>query len=228
MALRGSLNWEQPNTACSRRAGAISSAAADAETLSRLELRQRQGTKPMTAVRLEVVAADAMDGAVRAEIVKLCQSAYGGDFTALFEELPGSVHILARDQRGVLLSHAAWVTRWLQPAGHPVLRTAYIEAVATAPAQQRQGLATAVLRQISEILAGDPAWELGALSPSNPAFYAGVGWELWRGPLAIRHNGDIEPTPAEEHVMILRLPRTPATVITTSLLTAEWRMGELW
>lgn len=180
------------------------------------------------ALHLEVVAADAAGSAVRAEIVNLCQSAYGEDFTRVFEELPGSVHILGRDQRGVLLTHAAWVTRWLQPAGHPVLRTAYIEAVATARAQQRQGLATAVLRHIHQILASDPTWELGALSPSDPAFYAGVGWELWRGPLAIRHNGNIEPTPAEEQVMILRLPRTPATIVTTSLLTAEWRIGELW
>ncbi len=54
---------------------------------------------------------------------------YGEDFTRLFEELTGSTHVLARDEGGVLVSHAEWVTRWLQPAEHSALRTAYVEAV---------------------------------------------------------------------------------------------------
>ncbi len=123
--------------------------------------------KTKVPVRLDVVAADALDDVVRAEIISLCESAYGEDFTRLFEELPASVHLLARDQRGLLVSHAEWVTRWLQPAEHPALRTAYVEAVATAPKQQRQGLATALLRRIKDVLATDSTWELAALSPSD-------------------------------------------------------------
>jgi aminoglycoside 2'-N-acetyltransferase I len=182
----------------------------------------------MAAVRLEVVAADALDHAARAEIIDLCQSAYREDFSRLFEELTGSIHVLARDASGLLVSHAEWVTRWLQPAEHRALRTAYVEAVATNPEQHRRGLATAVLRRLTEELGTNPTWELGALSPSDPAFYARLGWELWRGRLAIRHGERIEPTPPDEQVMILRLPRTPATLVTTSLMTAEWRSGELW
>jgi aminoglycoside 2'-N-acetyltransferase I len=179
-------------------------------------------------VRLEVVAAHVLGHAARAEIIDLCQAAYGEDFTRLFEELTGSVHVLARDERGVLVSHAEWVTRWLQPADCPVLRTAYVEAVATIPERQGRGLATAVLRRVSDVLGTDRTWELAALSPSLPAFYARLGWELWRGPLAIRRGTSIEPTPPDEQVMIFRLPRTPATLVTTSVLTAEWRAGELW
>jgi aminoglycoside 2'-N-acetyltransferase I len=182
----------------------------------------------MAPVHLEVVTADGLDSAARAEIIALCESAYGEDFTRLFEELTGSIHVLARDEHGALVSHAEWVTRWLQPAGHPVLRTAYVEAVATAPEQQGQGLATAVLSCLSDELAMDSTWELAALSPSDPNFYARLGWELWTGPLWIRHGDRIEPTPPDEQVMILRLPGTPSTLPTTSLLTAEWRVGELW
>ena len=182
----------------------------------------------MVPARIEVVTADALGAAARAEIIALCESAYGEDFTRLFEDFPGSTHVIARDERGAIVSHAEWVTRWLQPAGHPVLRTAYVEAVATAPDHQRRGFATAVLRHLGEALAADPAWELAALSPSDSAFYACLGWELWRGPLGIRRGDIIEPTDADEEVMILRLPRTPATLATTSLLTAEWRAGEPW
>jgi aminoglycoside 2'-N-acetyltransferase I len=182
----------------------------------------------MASVNLEIVRADALDSAARAEIIALCESAYGEDFGRLFEDLTGSAHVLARDEHGALVSHAEWVTRWLQPAGRPILRTAYVEAVATAPEHQRRGFATAVLRALSGLLTIDTSWELAALSPSDPAFYARLGWELWQGPLGIRRGDSIDPTPADEQVMILRLPRTPATLETASLLTAEWRAGELW
>ena len=164
----------------------------------------------------------------RREIIRLCEAAYAESFAHLFDDLPNSVHILARDERGLLVSHAEWVTRWLQPEGHSVLRTAYVEAVATLPERQNQGLATAVLRRFDEIVRRDASWQLAALSPSDWAFYTRLGWELWKGPLAIRYEDRTEPTPPDEEVMILRLPRTPSTLATTSLLTAEWRVGELW
>jgi hypothetical protein len=85
-----------------------------------------------------------------------------------------------------------------------------------------------VLHRINHTLRSDPGWELGALCASVPAFYGRHGWELWQGPLAIRRGESIQPTLSEEQVMILRLPRTPVTLTTTSLLTAEWRPGELW
>lgn len=179
-------------------------------------------------VHLDVVSAVDLDPVARAEIIDLCESAYCEDFSRLFQELEESVHVLARDEHGLLVSHAEWVTRWLQPVDHPVLRTAYVEAVATSPTHQRQGLATAVLHRINHTLRSDPGWELGALCASVPAFYGRHGWELWQGPLAIRRGESIQPTLSEEQVMILRLPRTPVTLTTTSLLTAEWRPGELW
>lgn len=177
---------------------------------------------------LEVVSGDALSRAMRAAIVELCESAYQEDFSRLFEQLPVSVHILARDEDDTLLSHAEFVPRWLQAAGHGLMRTAYVEAVATAPGARRQGLATAVLQRLHEVVAADRDWELAALSPSDAAFYERRGWELWRGPLAIRRDGHLEPSPDDEQVMIRRLPRTPARLDTTTLLTAEWRVGELW
>ena len=176
---------------------------------------------------MDVAAASALSRAVRHEIITLCETAYHEDFSHLFEQLPGAVHVLARGEDGPLLSHAEFVPRWLRTAGHE-MRTAYVEAVATAPGHQRRGLATAVLQRLGEVVAADPAWQLAALSPSDAAFYERRGWELWRGPLAIRRDGRLEPTPDDEQVMIQRLPRTPATIDTTALLTAEWREGELW
>jgi aminoglycoside 2'-N-acetyltransferase I len=182
----------------------------------------------MQPVHVQIVAADALDRAARAEIIALCEAAYREDFARWFDELPGSIHVLARDEHGTLVSHAAWVTRWLQPAGIPPLRTAYVEAVATAPAHRRQGLATLVLRRLIDTVTADPGWQLCALSPAQLSLYERAGWELWRGPLAIRRGTVLEPSPPDEQVMIRRLPGTPASLDLSSLLTAEWRVGELW
>ena len=179
-------------------------------------------------IQLDLVHADVLDRRTQTEIIALCEDTYREDFSRLFEDFTGSVHILARDESGTLVSHAMWVTRWLQPEGHAPLRTAYVEAVATMPDQQGRGFGTAVMTRLVQAVQADPIWELAALSPAVPGFYARRGWEPWLGPLAIRRDGGLEPTPPDELVMIRRLPRTPATMVTTSLLTAEWRVGELW
>ena len=181
------------------------------------------------SIRLAHVRCDGLDERTRAEIIALCVAAYNEDFSRLFEEFTSTTHILARDGDGVLVSHAMWVTRFLQPESHPPLRTAYVEAVATLPHRQRRGVGTKVMEHLVETVRADPAWELAALSPALPEFYERRGWEPWRGPLAIRcADGSLDPTTSDELVMIHRLPRTPATIVTTSLLTAEWRAGELW
>jgi hypothetical protein len=58
-------------------------------------------------------------------------------------------------------------------------------------------------------------------------FYVRLGWERWRGPLFIRTNVGLDPTP-EESVMILRLAGTPTDLDLNEPLCAEWRAGELW
>ena len=159
---------------------------------------------------------------VRHEIIDLCAAAFDEDFGQLFQVLPGSIHVLA-ERGGILVGHACWVTRWLQPSHCRPLHTAYVEAVATAPRLQGQGIGSAVMRRVALAIAG---YQLGALSPTEPAFYARLGWEAWRGPLAIRSQAGLINTP-DEGVMIYRTAGTPPLEL-DRLLTAEWRPGELW
>ena len=171
---------------------------------------------------INIARAVDLSAEARAEIIALCSAAYNESFDHLFELLPDSTHVLGR-MGGHLCSHAAWVTRWLQPEGYRVLRTAYVEAVATQPEYQGRGLATAILRTLREEIR---EYDLGALSPSEEGFYERLGWELWRGPLAIRSDEGVLATP-DERVMVLRLVGTPNLNIEVRL-TAEWREGELW
>ena len=173
-------------------------------------------------LHLTTIPADELTPSERDQIVRLCSAAFAEEFDRLFELLPGSTHVLARD-RYRLVGHACWVTRWLQPAGMPPLRTAYVEAVATDPARQGRGIGSAVMCRVADEIR---EYELGALSPAHVAFYERLGWHLWRGPTAIRIGDDVLPTPGEE-IMILRTPLTPP-LDPDALITAEWRPGELW
>ena len=174
-------------------------------------------------ISIEVIGSEAVSAATRHEICDLCTEAYGEEFTTYLELLGAGVHVVGRLE-GEVVSHAMWVTRVLEPAGQSPLRTAYVEAVATKPDWQRQGFASEILRRLaSEIL----DYDLGALSPSEPSFYARLGWEPWRGPLLIRTGAGLQPTPGE-CVMILRLPRSPADLDLAASLSAEWRPGEVW
>lgn len=156
------------------------------------------------------------------EIVDLCTAAYGESYGPLLRLYTGTTHVLAY-LHDKLISHACWVTRRLQPGSHRPLRTAYIEHVATLPRYQNLGYGTAVMEQLA-LAIGE--FELGALSTERCRFYERLGWEQWRGPLAIRTGRELIYTPLET-VMVLRQESTPELDLTASL-TAEWRDGELW
>lgn len=156
------------------------------------------------------------------EIVALCTRAYEEDLAALMATFHGSVHVLGKEA-GQLVSHALWVTRWLQVGSSPPLRTAFIEAVATDRDCRRRGYAGEAMQRIAAEI---EAFELAALSPFDAAWYTRLGWERWHGSLFIRTDVGLVPTPDEE-VMVLRLPRTPPLDLDAPL-SAEWREGELW
>jgi aminoglycoside 2'-N-acetyltransferase I len=173
-------------------------------------------------LRIEVASADSLSPATYAAIISLCDEAYEEELSSLFATFINPTHVMAY-LGDVLVSHAMWVTRWLQPGALPLLRTAYVEMVATAPAYQGQGFGTAVMQR----LAGEiQDFDLGGLSTGSPGFYARLGWQSWRGPLFIRTDTGVLPVP-DDSMMFLRLPKMPALDVTAPL-SAEWRAGELW
>jgi aminoglycoside 2'-N-acetyltransferase I len=173
-------------------------------------------------LKLEVIRADQLAPGRLAEIHALCQRAYHEDLTPLFRTFTDVTHVIG-SLGATIVSHALWVTRWLQPGDQPPLRTAYVEMVATEPRFQQRGFATAVMRRLAEAITD---FELGGLSPADTTVYTQLGWVFWQGPLFIRTQDGLLPTP-EERVMILRLPKTPPLDLTLPM-SAEWREGELW
>ena len=103
-----------------------------------------------------------------------------------------------------------------------MLRTAYVELVATAEDYRKQGIGGGITRKLAEKAAGE-GYNPAALCPADAGLYGHLGWEYWPGPLSIRMVKEpaigstaLIPSP-EERVMIPRLPRTPPRDLTKPL-----------
>jgi aminoglycoside 2'-N-acetyltransferase I len=163
-----------------------------------------------------------------ATIRRLLDSAFSADdghfADSDWQHALGGVHVVAAED-GEILSHASVVERRLEIGGRGV-RTGYVEAVGTWPAQQRRGLATLVMREIGDVIR--EGYELGALSTGAVAFYSRLGWELWRGPTAVRTSTGVERTADDDGgIMVLATPSSPPLNLDDEIV-CEWRDGDVW
>jgi aminoglycoside 2'-N-acetyltransferase I len=185
-------------------------------------MEERVGRREYEVV---AVATEELDDAMRAAIIEVCVAAHEEeDYRHLFEYIPADGRHFLAFRDGELVSYAVVTTRWLQPAGLPVLRTAYVDAVSTLPAYQGQGFGSAVMRHLA---ANIDDYVIACLETDRPAFYTRLGWEVWRGPLAGRTGHGLKPTPEQTGIMVLRQPQTPRLDL-DSLLTIESQGIRIW
>ena len=181
--------------------------------------------KGRDSLELRTVRTSELDEETRHEIVRLCIDAHQQeDFRNLFSYLPPEgIHVLAYlGER--LVGHAVVTIRWLQAGDAPLMRTAYVDAVATSPAGQGTGIGSAVMRHLATVL---DDCDIACLETTRTGFYERLGWEEWRGPLGGRTSEGVIPTPDQRGVMILRLPRTPDLDL-GQLLTVEAHPERIW
>ena len=175
---------------------------------------------------VEVVATEQLTAEQRSAVIDVCVAAHDNEeFRKIFSHYitSGGRHFLGYED-GDLVSHAVVTTRGVQPAGERILRTAFVDAVSTLPAQQERGHASAVMRRLAAEI---DDYEIACLQTDIPGFYARLGWELWRGPLAGRGDDRLIPTPDQHGVMIHRLPSTPALDL-DALLSVEVQPNRIW
>ena len=178
----------------------------------------------MEQFNIKVLHSKLIPEIVRKDIISLCNRAYEKDMQPILETFVDATHLLGY-YNDLLVCHALWVTRYLQAGINPVMRTAYVEAVATEAMYRSRGFASAILKYTIGVIQG---YELAALSPFSVEYYERLGWERWRGPLFIRtKEGSLMSCLDSEEVMIYRLPQTPILDLNAPL-SAEWREGELW
>jgi len=181
-------------------------------------------SSPMKPVfTIATARTDELSEVERTAIVELCTAAHATEFGPLFSFLPSDgLHVIGMvDER--IVGHAVVTTRWLQPATLPLLKTAYVDAVATHPDYQGQGIGSAVMRHLASVIT---EYDIACLETERVGFYAQLGWEEWRGPLAGRRGDDLIPTPGQTGIMILRLSRTPPLDLDNLLTIKE--QGRIW
>lgn len=178
----------------------------------------------ISELQLQRIASTDMSIGLREQIRVLCSQAYEEDFTAYLQLLSPATHLLGW-LNGELVTHLAWVERELRADGFAPLRAAYIEAVATLPAHQGRGFATALLRA-TPLLVQD--FDLAALAPSDAGFYQRLGWRLWEGPLSYIDPSGAQIETPDEQVMIYSLKSTPSNLDIRAPLSTRWRPIEVW
>jgi aminoglycoside 2'-N-acetyltransferase I len=182
-----------------------------------------------TSVRVRRLTSSELTAADVVTIRQLMTEAFGDDEEDRFDDADwehalGGVHVVV-DVGGAIVAHAAVVTRELQVAGLPI-RTGYVEAVATAPARQGEGLGTAAMREIGAII--DAEYELGALGTGSHHFYERLGWRTWRGPAFVRiRDGDRRTPDDEGYILVRSTPRTPP-LDDGAPISCDWRPGDVW
>jgi aminoglycoside 2'-N-acetyltransferase I len=136
----------------------------------------------------------------------------------------GGVHVIA-EADGHIVAHASVVERELHTAGHP-LPTGYVEAVATRPSHQRQGLGSLTIGAAGALI--DRTYRLGALATGVVGFYEKLGWVAWQGPTSVRTDARMVRTAEEDGNVFVRLTPTSPKLDLSAPISCEWRPGDVW
>jgi aminoglycoside 2'-N-acetyltransferase I len=161
----------------------------------------------LTAVRLFVV--EAFDGRFSTED---------------WEHTAGGWRVIAFDGDDPV-AHGAVVPRRLR-VGQRDFDAGYVEGVATRTGRHAAGLGSAVMTEISNLVR--TSFELGGLSTGRRSFYQHLGWEPWRGPSYVQHEGELLRTPDEDDgLMVLRFGPS-ADINLESPIVCQRRTGDDW
>jgi aminoglycoside 2'-N-acetyltransferase I len=177
-------------------------------------------------MEVRVLRSPALSPNQLADLRALLDAAFNGDFNDHdWAHAFGGWHAVAIEADAIV-AHASLVPRRLEVGARHV-QAGYVEAVAVLPARQRNGLGTAVMMRIGDLI--QQQFELGALATGEPQFYERLGWERWRGPSWVRSADErLVRTPDEDAgLMILRSSASRELDITAPI-TCEARAGDSW
>lgn len=172
-----------------------------------------------------VVSSAALSEPLRRSVRALMDAAFEGDFSDDdWAHALGGWHALILED-GEVVAHAAVVARTLTIGARGV-RAGYVEAVAVAPARQRTGLGSRVMRALDDVLRRE--FEAGVLSTGEWPFYEALGWERWQGPSFVRRRGGVERTADDDDGLMVKDGWTGDPLDRTAPITCEDRAGDAW
>ena len=178
----------------------------------------------MTAVVLFEAAEVAVARLVA--IRRMLDAAFDGRFgDDDWEHGLGGTHAMVLDGEQVL-AHASIVARTIN-VGSRDLRVGYVEGVGVTPALHGQGLGSAVMIAVNDVIR--ERFELGMLSTGEWQFYERLGWERWFGPTWTVHgDGRRERTEDEDDGIMAYRTEHSKDLDATAPITCEHRAGDCW
>ena len=173
-----------------------------------------------------VLESDQVDAAARAAMRRLWARAFGDRFDDDdADHAFGGVHVLVRDS-GRIIGHASAVPRLIRFGDQPWRTVGYVEAVATDPGRQGEGLGRLAMSRLHDEIAS--RWEVALLSTGRATgFYELLGWERWLGLSYTQTEAGVVPDGEHGGLMVLRAdPSFP--VDRTLAVTCQDRPGDAW
>ena len=188
----------------------------------------RRSAQGIRGPRLRRLPTEALTNRELERIRKILGEAFGDGDEAFTDDdwshAVGGRHFIL-ELGGEIVCHAAVVARELQVDGQPV-RTGYVEAVATAPGNERRGYGSLLVGAASAFVRD--RYDLGALGTGRRHFYERLGWRTWLGPSFVRSAVGLVPTPDDDgYIMVLETPTSPALDLAAPISCA-WRPGDAW
>jgi aminoglycoside 2'-N-acetyltransferase I len=180
-------------------------------------------------VRARLVHTSDLDDETREHARSMLIDAFGGDFSDTdWEHSLGGMHAVIC-QRGALIGHAAVVQRRLL-YGDAALRCGYVEGVAVREDQRGQGLGSALMDAVEQVIRG--GYHLGALGSSDLGrpLYIARGWLPWTGPTSVLAPTGMTRTPDDDGAVFVLPGELPATVTLdpSAPIACDWRDGDVW
>ena len=173
-----------------------------------------------------VLESDQVDAATRAALRRLWATAFGDRFDDDdADHAFGGVHVLIRDE-GQLVGHASAVPRRIRFGDQPWRTIGYVEAVATEPERQGEGIGRlAMLRLHDEI---SSRWKVALLSTGRATgFYERLGWKRWLGLSYTQTEAGVVRD--DEHGGLMVFSADPSAVVDRTLtVTCQDRLGDAW
>ena len=162
-------------------------------------------------------------------VIEAFRGSSAGDFTdADWEHSLGGMHAVIC-HHGTLIAHGAVVQRRLLYRD-TAIRCGYLEGVAVREDCRGQGLGTAVMDALEQVLRG--AYQLGALSASEEgrSMYVARGWLQWEGPTSVLRPAGLTRTPDDDRSLFVLPVDLPddLELDTTAEITCDWRDGDAW
>ena len=182
--------------------------------------------RSLVIVEVVVVDSDQVDAATRSALRTLWDRAYGDRFSEDdADHAYGGVHVLVRDGDR-LIGHASAVPRRIRFGDQPWRTVGYVEAVATDPERQGEGIGRRMMETLQEEFSS--RWPVALLSTGRATgFYELLGWERWRGLSYTRTATGVVPDSEHGGLMILRFD-APVVLDLSVGVTCEDRLGDAW